>query len=220
MPPKSLASRDVGTKDSFADVPKVNRSASKWTKTDLGLLGVDYDYNVFDDIRIGVGDDDVPQGLLQSKRSILPLLQNGDTLNFCEVIESYAQRIESVDMEVLKNCQGNREIFKMLRNLNLVEFNSPYVSLATLLSRLRASTHTQIAFATPPRQTTIPQDPNRSGGSTSTSSSTESKPEPYAQNVATKFLEATCTTVADWMEEIEWVNPKAKLYLSPQYVTR
>ena len=122
-------------------------------------------------------------------------------------------------MNVLKNCIGNPEISKMLRMLDLTEFNSTYLSLATLLARLRRSTHTQIAFATPPGQTTMPEDPNRSGGSTSsTSQSTESKPEPYAQNVATDFLTATYSTVAEWMEDIEWVNPDAKLYLSPQYV--
>ena len=70
-------------------------------------------------------------------------------------------------MNVLKDCEGNREIFKMIRALDLREFNSTYLSLATLLARLRRSTHTQIAFATPPGQTTMPEDPNRSGGSTS-----------------------------------------------------
>jgi len=119
-------------------------------------------------------------------------------------------------MNVLKDGEGNREIFKMLRALDLIEFNSTYLSLATLLARLRRSTHTQIAFATPPGQMTMPDDPNRSGGSTSSSSSTESKPEPYAQNVATDFLKATYATVAEWMEDIEWINPESKLYLSPQ----
>ena len=122
-------------------------------------------------------------------------------------------------MNVLKDCEGNREIFKMLRALDLIEFNSTYLSLATLLARLLRSTHTQIAFATPPGQMTMPDDPNRSGGSTSSSSSTESKPEPHAQNVATDFLKATYATVAEWMEDIEWINPECKLYLSPQYVT-
>ena len=107
----------------------------------------------------------------------------------------------------------------MLKALDLREFNSTYLSLTSLLARLRRSTHMQIAFATPPGQTTIPGDPHRSGGSASSSSSTESKPEPYAQNVATDFLKATYATVADWMEDIEWINPESKLYLSPQYVT-
>jgi hypothetical protein len=122
-------------------------------------------------------------------------------------------------MNILKDCEGNREIFKMLRKLDLVEFNSTYLSLATLLARLRRSTHTQIAFETPPGQTTIPKDPNHSGGSTLSSSSTESKPEPYAQNLATDFLKATYATVTEWMEDIKWINPEPKLYLSPQYVT-
>ena len=121
-------------------------------------------------------------------------------------------------MNVLKDPDSDPEILEMLRSLDLLEFNSTYLSLANLLARLRRSTHTQVAFATPPGQTTIPEDPNRSGGSTSSSSSTESKPEPYAQNVATDFLKATYSTVVKWMRRFEWVNPDAKLYLSPQYV--
>ena len=124
-------------------------------------------------------------------------------------------------MHVLKDPDSHPEIFEMLRNLELIEFNSTYLSLANLFARLRHSTHTQIAFATPPGQKTMPQDPNLSGGSTSTtfsSSSTESKPEPYAQDVATHFLSTTYSTVAKWMTHLEWVNPDAKLYLSPQYV--
>jgi hypothetical protein len=120
-------------------------------------------------------------------------------------------------MNILKDPYGPPEIFEMLRSLDLVEFNTTYLSLANLLARLRHSTHTQVTFATPPGKTTVPQDPNRSGGSTSTSSSTESKPEPYAQNVAANFLSATYSTVAQWMVRLEWVNPDAKLYLSPQY---
>ena len=67
MPPKSTLYREVGTKDASADVPKVNRSASKWTKADLACLGVDYQYRVFDDIQIGIEDADMPPELLESK---------------------------------------------------------------------------------------------------------------------------------------------------------
>jgi hypothetical protein len=54
MPPKSTLYRDVGTKDSSPDILKVNRSASKWTKAGLRLLGVDYHYRVFDDIQFAI----------------------------------------------------------------------------------------------------------------------------------------------------------------------
>jgi len=73
-------------------------------------------------------------------------------------------------MTIFKDCEGNREIFKMLNAHDLREFNSTYLSLATVLTRLRRSTRTRIAFAKPPRQTTIPEDPNRSGGLTSSTS--------------------------------------------------
>jgi hypothetical protein len=117
-------------------------------------------------------------------------------------------------MNVLKDPDSHPAIFEMLNMLDLDRFSSTYMSLASLLARLRRSTHTQIAFATPPGQTTMPEDPNLSGGSTS---STESKPEPYAQNVACRFLEDTYSTIAEWMSGFEWINPDSKLYLYPQY---
>ena len=38
--------------EAAADVPKLNRSASRWRKADLDLLGVDYDYESCEDIHI------------------------------------------------------------------------------------------------------------------------------------------------------------------------
>jgi hypothetical protein len=122
-------------------------------------------------------------------------------------------------MHILKDPENDPEISEMLRRLDLLEFQSAYLSLAKLLIRLRHSTHTQVTFTTPPGQTTIPENPNHSGGSTSSSSSTASKPEPYAQNVATNLLTATHSTISKWMRRFEWVNPDAKLYLSPQYAS-
>ena len=72
MPPKSSLYREVGTKDASADILKVNRSASKWTKTDLDLLGVDYKYLVFDDIQFEIEDVDIPTELLQSNNLFIP----------------------------------------------------------------------------------------------------------------------------------------------------
>ena len=66
MPPKSTSYREVGTSDSSVDIPKVNRSAHKWTKADLALLGVYYQHDVFDDIQIGIEDSDMPPELLES----------------------------------------------------------------------------------------------------------------------------------------------------------
>src|SRR5579862_8190068 len=94
-----------------------------------------------------------------------------------------------------------------------------YLSLANLLARLRHSTHTQAVFAASPGKATIPQNANRSGGSrstTSSGSSTESNPEPYAQNVATNFLSATYSTVVKWMTCFEWI--KRNYTFTPQYV--
>jgi len=70
MPPKRKQYRVVGTKDpSVRDVPKLHQSASKWTKTDLDLLGVEYQYDRFDNIpsRIGLEEADMPPELFGSK---------------------------------------------------------------------------------------------------------------------------------------------------------
>jgi hypothetical protein len=83
-------------------------------------------------------------------------------------------------------------MIEMLHDLDLIDFRYTYTSLTNLLARLRRSTRGKITFATPPGQMTIPEDPNRTNGSTS---STESKPEPNAQSVAAKFLDDTRTTI-------------------------
>jgi hypothetical protein len=115
-------------------------------------------------------------------------------------------------MNHVKNFRGNVKIINTLRMLELKEFNSTYSSLGTLLAQRRRSTgDTRVVFRTPPGKTTIPEDPDRSGGS---SSSTESKPEIYAQNTAVDFLKSTHSTVAQWMEDIRWMNPEAEIHLS------
>jgi hypothetical protein len=64
MPPKNPYYQVVGTKESFNDKPSLNKSASRWKKTDLVKLGVDYHYSDrFDEIVFGY--DDVPTELLQ-----------------------------------------------------------------------------------------------------------------------------------------------------------
>jgi hypothetical protein len=119
-------------------------------------------------------------------------------------------------MNHVKNFEGNAKIVNMLRMLDLKEFTSTYSSLGILLAQCRRSTgDTQMVFRTPPGKTTIPEDPDHSSGS---SSSTQSKPEIYAQNVAVDFLKSTHSTMAQWMEGIGWVNSEVKLHVSPQYV--
>jgi len=71
MPPKSNLYREASTKDPPPDIPKLNRSSSKWTKADLLLLGVDYQYRAFDDIHFGVEDDDMPPELLTGNNLIM-----------------------------------------------------------------------------------------------------------------------------------------------------
>ena len=49
MPPKY---KEVSTKDAAPEVLKLHKSASKWQKRDLDLLGVDYRYDRFDELVI------------------------------------------------------------------------------------------------------------------------------------------------------------------------
>jgi len=70
MPPKSTY-RHVGTKDSSPEFSKINRPVSKWTKADLHLLSVDYQYRVFKDIQFGIEDAEIPPELLSSMYSVL-----------------------------------------------------------------------------------------------------------------------------------------------------
>jgi hypothetical protein len=107
---------------------------------------------------------------------------------------------------------------KKLKTLDLGDFGQAYISLRTLLARFRRSTQTPLVFSTPPAQTTVPENPNRSGGSTSSSSSTESKAEPYSQNFVTKFMDATYTTIWEFTGGFEWANPETKILLSAQYI--
>jgi hypothetical protein len=55
-----------GTKDSSPNILKVHQSESKWTKVDLTLLGIDYQYRAHDDIQIRTEDGDMPPELLHS----------------------------------------------------------------------------------------------------------------------------------------------------------
>jgi hypothetical protein len=118
-------------------------------------------------------------------------------------------------MNLVKAPALEPEMIEMLRDLDLVDFRYTYTSLANLLSRLRRSTRGEVTFATPPGQTTIPEDPSRTGGSPS---STESKPEPNAQSVAAKFLDDTRITINKWMRRFEWAKPDSQLFLSEQYI--
>ena len=65
MPPKSVQYKEVVTKEAAADILKLNRSASKWRKVDLDLLGVDYDYQSCEDIQIP--DVGMPAELAESR---------------------------------------------------------------------------------------------------------------------------------------------------------
>jgi hypothetical protein len=106
----------------------------------------------------------------------------------------------------------------MLTSHGLRDFAEAYTALGTLLARVRNSTGTApVIFATPPGQTTVPENSNLSGGSILSSSSAESKPEPYVNDFAIKFLAATFLTITPWVESLQWPTPRANVFLLSQY---
>jgi len=73
MPPKPITPiyQEVRPNDPLVvDVPMLNKSASKWTKADLRLLGVDYQFRAFEDIPLGFEKVDMPLELLESRYPI------------------------------------------------------------------------------------------------------------------------------------------------------
>ena len=218
MPPKSTLYNEVGTKDPVANVPELGQSASRWTKKDLDLLGVEFQYDKFDEIGIRVEETDIPPELLNGRH--LFIIGTNGLKNL--VIENYVEKIKQVDMTIV-NSNDVSNILDMLQRLDLEKFEATYLALATLLARLRRSTQNmQIVFRTPPTQTTLPVNPKLSGGShssKSSNSSSESKGEPYAQSVAMKLLDATFITTARWTKPNEWVRPEANLSFFVQYAS-
>lgn len=55
--------REVSTKDAAPEVLKLGTSASKWKTEDLDLLGVDYQYDKFEEIKTPV--EGMPQELVE-----------------------------------------------------------------------------------------------------------------------------------------------------------
>ena len=122
-------------------------------------------------------------------------------------------------MSIVKRRGANSEALEMLTVLGLRDFAPAYTALGTLLAQLRNSTGTApVIYSTPPAQTTFPQDPKLSGGSLESSSSAESKSEPYVNNFASKFLETTFLTIGRWVERLCWANPAANTFLFHQYL--
>ena len=96
-------------------------------------------------------------------------------------------------------------------------FYLAYESLGSLLARARRSTGAAtVVYHTPPGQTTMPPNPDHTSGSDVSSSSTESKPEPYVNKFAIQFLESAFVTVSEWVQQLEWADPRAQAHLSSQ----
>lgn len=208
-----LKYKEVGTKDVAPEVFKLKDLASKWRKRDLDLLGVNYQYDRFDEISIPV--DGMPSELLER----IILFQRRCFV----VIETTSANIRNVDMNIVRRCGAISETLEMLTRLGLQLFGLAYSSLGTLLAHIRDSTGmAPVMFATPLGQTTVPPNPNFSGASTesgssgSSGSSADSKREPYVTDFATRFLEATFLTFSPWMRS-QWTTPNADFFFFSEY---
>jgi hypothetical protein len=108
---------------------------------------------------------------------------------------------------------------QMLSELSLSRFALAYLALGDLLARVHNSIDTApVVYRTPPGQTTVPQNPDHTGGSDTSSSSAESKPEPHVNQFASTFLGTAFLTVSKWIQPLGWANPLARAHLKPQYV--
>ena len=111
-------------------------------------------------------------------------------------------------------------LVQMLSERSLRDFALAYQALGDLLARVRNSIGTApVVYRTPPGQTTVPQNPDYTGGSNTSSSSAESKPEPHVNQFASNFLGTAFLTVSKWIQPLRWANPQARAHLKPQYVT-
>src|SRR4051812_25149025 len=109
-----------------------------------------------------------------------------------------------VDMSIVRRRGAGVPLMQMLTCNGLLLFNPAYSSLGALIARVRNSMGTtSVMYATPPRQTTVPQDPNLSGRSDQSNSSAKSKSEHYVKKLATKFLETTFSTIVPWIERLQ-----------------
>jgi hypothetical protein len=107
-------------------------------------------------------------------------------------------------------------LVEMLSEHSLRDFALAYQALGDLLARVRRSAGTApVVYRTPPGQTTVPQNADYTGGS---SSSSESKPEPHVNQFASNFLGTAFLTVSKWIQPLRWANPGARAHLKPQYV--
>jgi hypothetical protein len=107
----------------------------------------------------------------------------------------------------------------MLSERRLRDFTFAYQALGDLLTRIRHSIGTApVVYRTPPGQITVPRNPDYTGGSDTSSSSAESKPEPHVNIFGNLFLGAAFLTVSKWIQTIRWVNPQARAHFKSQYV--
>lgn len=73
MPRKSTATKYREVKPTEPDEreePRLNKSACRWMKKDLDLLGVEYQFGRFEDDLLGVEDRDLPREFVEGMKPI------------------------------------------------------------------------------------------------------------------------------------------------------
>jgi hypothetical protein len=100
-------------------------------------------------------------------------------------------------------------------------FKPAYMSLIRVLERPLSAPPASAPYKTPPRQVTVPSNPNfskESDTSMKTTSSCESKPEPFTERFMDEFVTGVLCSIQDELAiPIPWLRQKDRFYLSMEY---
>jgi hypothetical protein len=129
------------------------------------------------------------------------------------VIESISNGMRALDMEAVKALTVKYDKL----DWPATYFKAAYMSLIRVLER----PCTSALYKTPPHQVTIPPNPNfskESDTSINSSSSTESKPEPFTEGFMHEFVNGVLCSIGDELAiPIPWLQQTDRFYLSMEY---
>jgi len=116
--------------------------------------------------------------------------------------------MRDLDMNAVRSRKINYDA------IQLGVFGIAYTALSSLMERRES--FAQWEYQTPPHQTTVPADPNFSGGSVVSKSSSDSKGEPYVQTFADRFIDSALTTLQPYLDDLDWIDPRYTPHLGVQ----
>jgi hypothetical protein len=197
------------TQDHAPEMNKL-RSGSLWTAMHLEWLGVEYDPETV--YLIDFSATDVSPAL--AERTIV-CCRHADS-----GIELIRKGIEALDMDAVKARRVNFEAL----GWPAYYFDAAYKALVRVIQRPLELHPPAQPYNTPPRQTTVPANPNlskESDMSTGSSASCESKPEPFTERFMDEFVTGVLASIQNQLAmPIPWLNKDDGFYLSMEYTPR